>query len=941
MFTRCFIALTVFALWFASCVQKKEDKNICQQIAVIDKRIKEQQQDTASILMLYRAKAKLMEQQADSIKPYVFFNIAMYDSGLNWKKPVLQNEAYDNIIRHAAQVEKDSALAPHLLDALFRRAKNYFGYGYNDTCVNHFEKFLAVSQRTRLINLPREYTAYAWLGILYNILGDTRNSISCYRKAAKISKELNNNDNYASSISNIAIALNESGQYGETIALVNTAINLDAVVPERIALLAAYQATAQLQQGFAMEAGLNAKRACNIIDTFSVTNDDDMWDKRRDIYMEAARTRLGLKDFVTAGAFFHKALGFAKAKKKKDTFSREMGKCYVALGKLLLEKNTDSALAYFQQALHCIAPVDSLDIFALPGREQLYTENTFIEALDGKALALEKKFGTHPDPRLLTTAVTAYELSFDVEARLLQQFNYDDSRLLVLNNSRQRSESALGLCWRLKQLKVPGNWPEKAFYFAENNKAAVLLASIKRNIASNSLLQEDSNYTRIKLMQQQLAYLEKEIAANPLPQLREKKEALQNRLLQERKFLAAGNPAYRAALDKTGIVSIESIRGELLDDHTQLTEFFYGDTAVYKMYFSKKSPVDFIKINADVGNKVRRFQHFFIDRNQVSNDPAAFQQSAYETCAELGFAAGPGDNNNRLLIIPDGPLSVLPFEALVTKTSASNNLAQLQYLLKQQEISYGYSAATLFTKLNQRVAGHHNITGFAPVFKNRERGKPALLSSKKELEAVEKEYGGGDYYFGAAANMSRFRKMAGQADILHIATHAYADTSGNKVPGIELYDSTLSFHEVYALQLNAGLVVLSACETGIGRIEKSEGSMSLARGFYYAGAKNIITSLWNADDAGTAQLFKIFYAGIRNNKFSTALRDAKLQYISNSSAAGASPYYWAGFIKIGYEQNGKKDHSKWLAGAVSILVLFALFLYVQKRRTAYRSVRRI
>ena len=138
------------------------------------------------------------------------------------------------------------------------------------------------------------------------------------------------------------------------------------------------------------------------------------------------------------------------------------------------------------------------------------------------------------------------------------------------------------------------------------------------------------------------------------------------------------------------------------------------------------------------------------------------------------------------------------------------------------------------------------------------------------------------------------------------------------------------------MPVRAGLVVLSACETGIGTINKSEGSMSLARGFYYAGAKNSITSLWRVEDKSSAEIFNRFYHSSSGTGYSQSLHEAKLHYLNSSP--NASPYYWAGFIHIGYEKpSSGSSPLAWIffAGAASLLALFIML----KRKRAIPSIR--
>ena len=142
---------------------------------------------------------------------------------------------------------------------------------------------------------------------------------------------------------------------------------------------------------------------------------------------------------------------------------------------------------------------------------------------------------------------------------------------------------------------------------------------------------------------------------------------------------------------------------------------------------------------------------------------------------------------------------------------------------------------------------------------------------------------------------------------LHFATHGVVDESNPELSRIYLKTSTSSEDgnlysgEIYNLELNANLVTLSACQTGLGKISKGEGVIGLSRALVYAGAKNIIVSFWSVADQSTESLMKIFYRQLLDQpdqNFGNALREAKINLIK--SDAYASPYYWAPFILIGF-----------------------------------------
>jgi CHAT domain-containing protein len=144
---------------------------------------------------------------------------------------------------------------------------------------------------------------------------------------------------------------------------------------------------------------------------------------------------------------------------------------------------------------------------------------------------------------------------------------------------------------------------------------------------------------------------------------------------------------------------------------------------------------------------------------------------------------------------------------------------------------------------------------------------------------------------------------------VHLATHGFANRAAPDLSGLAFAvdsgsaeDNVLYLREIYNLKLNADLVVLSACESGVGKLSRGEGLLGLSRGFIYAGAKNLLVSLWQVNDASTAKLMREFYAGmLAGQSKAEALRQAKLHLIQAeaSNPKFAMPYYWAPFILIG------------------------------------------
>jgi CHAT domain-containing protein len=157
----------------------------------------------------------------------------------------------------------------------------------------------------------------------------------------------------------------------------------------------------------------------------------------------------------------------------------------------------------------------------------------------------------------------------------------------------------------------------------------------------------------------------------------------------------------------------------------------------------------------------------------------------------------------------------------------------------------------------------------------------------------------------------------------------------------ENLDSTqnnfLQAYEIASMELNANLIVLSACETGFGKFEQGEGIMSLARSFMYAGTPSLVVSLWSVNDQSTSIIMQDFYKNlIANMPKNEALRQAKLNYIQRATGVAAHPAFWSPFIQLGNEEaiviQTKSSSIYWFIGIGSILILFLGITFFLKRK---------
>jgi len=266
-------------------------------------------------------------------------------------------------------------------------------------------------------------------------------------------------------------------------------------------------------------------------------------------------------------------------------------------------------------------------------------------------------------------------------------------------------------------------------------------------------------------------------------------------------------------------------------------------------------------------------------------------------------------------------LGYLPFEILLQELPQNNtHFSDHAYLLKDYQISYSYSASLLQEMIEKQHAEKpkKNFLAFAPSF-----GEASAPVASRSLAAIRSglnplkfnipeadqlnQIMGGDVFSALSATEPKFIEVAPFYRIIHLATHGKANDQAGDYSFLaftEIADSLenefLYTRDLYNLRLNADMVVLSACETGVGELQRGEGIVSLARGFSYAGAKSIVTTLWSINDATTVELMEGFYAYLKDGMAKdAALRRAKLDYIQSHPNDEVHPFYWAAFVAVG------------------------------------------
>ena len=208
----------------------------------------------------------------------------------------------------------------------------------------------------------------------------------------------------------------------------------------------------------------------------------------------------------------------------------------------------------------------------------------------------------------------------------------------------------------------------------------------------------------------------------------------------------------------------------------------------------------------------------------------------------------------------------------------------------------------------------------------------------------------GKSYCHRHATEETFKNTAPEAGIIHLATHAIVDDRNPLYSKLVFAndkssreDGFLNTYELYNIRLNADLVVLSACNTGYGKLVRGEGIMSLARGFMYAGCPSIVMSLWPVDDLSTNRLMDHFYQNLASGfRKDEALRQAKIEYINEADNVKSNPFYWAGFVSIGSPDSvnlpSKTNYALWMIAFVVLVI--AIILVYQKKGLNWQKIKK-
>lgn len=595
----------------------------------------------------------------------------------------------------------------------------------------------------------------------------------------------------------------------------------------------------------------------------------------------------------------------------------DIARIYILTGQIKLSQNKYSeALQSYQQAI--IANTfgfENENPEVNPDGKNFYNGYQLLYAQMRKAQAFEAQYyGKTLRQNHLETALLQLMQCDSLIDRLRQQTSLESDKITLGSIANEVYADGVRIGFELSEVafRKRKHFREISFYFAEKSKAAVLLEAIADANAKSfaglppEILEEEKNLkSALTLVYQKLAQKPVEAEEKYLRETAFELNRAYSNLVSniERQY-----PEYYNLKFNSSAPSISQIQQQLTDD-TAVLSYFIDDHSNRKQLYiyvitpktffikSQSLPTDFDKLITGYRNSM-----YYLDKEQF----VRFSQKLYS----LLIPSIP-NRIRSLVILPSGRLGIIPFEPLLAARIKNNNTpyTKLPYLINRFDIRYEFSAGLILQKKSGQVSPVNSVVLCAPVNFPDMPGLPSLPGSQQEVEQLSKLFAQNNVptqvLLGNQANETTFKNQPLKSySIIHLATHGVVNEENPELSCIYLYpeaeDGSLYTGDLYNLQLNASLVALSACQTGLGKITRGEGVVGLSRALVYAGARNLLVSFWSVADESTALLMADFYQYALSQKpihFARALQKTKMQMTQGTYAA---PYYWAPFVLIGY-----------------------------------------
>jgi len=823
----------------------------------------------------------------------------------------------------------------------------YYQKGRLKLASSYMEKALSIRKATYGNNHPKVASSLALLGAIYKRQGAFERSLNYYKQSLAINLK-NKGLSHIGTITDrnnigvIYIELNEldSGYHYLSTSLkqvnsvfekeldhhASTYTNLGIIEEKR----KNYKAAFDLQnKSIKIITEIQGKDSPFLIDSYHnlgvIFHNQNKWQEAIPYYQKALN--IGHKLYGTDHRLIARSYD-------------EIASCYNQ------QHNFSEALSYSQKAEDALFESNEKPNF----EQALSLEELSAIYLNRAITYHDAWYNTKAEKYLLTALATIKKANEIIKFRR-NTYKELASQNRMSEDTKKIGELGLKLVNIYQQIKPADENIQLALDFMESSKIQQLLTALQTSKDQLSFIGlPDSLIAQLETKQIDLREHEHQLFEQSNDSL---KQVLQRKIFEKKETyfrllesLEKNYPDYFNLKYNSKTISLTDAQKLLPNKNSALIEYFIGDSSIYSLVLTQ-TEIFWNKHDGSVDTKevVLAYLKLLQDYKQPVdklNEKANLLTSHLleQPLANLGA------NINQLLIIPDDILGYLPFEVLPLPSKQAVNSS---YLLEKFRISYAYSGTLLSKQQSARKIKNKKLfAGFAPDYVNLAKndlanfenqdinnlvrsGNYHLPGAINEVREISKLLNGAAY-IGEQATESVLKQQANHYQILHLSMHSLFNDQvpmyskllfSTTVDSIE--DGYLYASELYNLNLEADLVVLSACNTGFGKIQRGEGIMSLSRAFTYAGVPSTVMTLWKVPDKTTAEIMVSFYKYLKAEQTKdAALRQAKLDYLENTLEPDERhPYYWAGFVAAGDMRpiTMERTISRWWLGGLFLVLL--------------------
>lgn len=648
----------------------------------------------------------------------------------------------------------------------------------------------------------------------------------------------------------------------------------------------------------------------------------------------------GLNDGQSALEIYEKALRLFK-EYRQNKAHQDIAKVHGRIAKFYLKQNEyQEGLETIQKAFNVAGDnIQIIDFKQNPDPREVFSKTQLLNLLDIKLQLLQGSYEETTDAAYQDAIQQTSHYILKTFDLLKSEFDSKIDKQFLAEKAYPIFHRLLETTYKAYEKNPSAETLELALNIVEKNKDFVLLEALRSaqatqygDVPKNVLEKEAQLRAEITNLEKQL--FDATETENGFS------DALFKRKQEYFIFLDTiknNYPKYHELKYQNRALDLTTVRNKVLDDNGTLISYTMAGDYLYAIVVNG-SKEDFLKLPFDETDRkvISKFYRLLSSPsiNRTEKEISEIAHLLFEKILKKPLADFDSEN---LTIIPDGELHYLPFDLLQENGS---------YLLETKSIGFGNSVTSLIelrekkhAETNKMLALAPSFTGVAIASTDRQFGK--LLYNDDEVQKIGAFYDT-EKFLEKEATLANFMSEASQFNIFHLATHASANDEYpdySYLAFTETNDSTesniLYIKDLYNTTLNADMVTLSACQTGIGQLQKGQGMLSLSKGFYYAGAKSLVNTLWKINDKSTVKLMEYFYEGLsKGYSKSEALRKAKLKYLETTDDALLKhPYYWAAFVVSGDVSPISNNNTLWwiIGFGVFTLLLGGFFLKKQKR----------